>query len=98
MARGPLVNLFWTLMGRIIGMTRFTRLGLTIRNTIGKFSEGGLGYDLKHYVQLPLNVRHTIYRKVLFLMAADNFEMKPILDPKSPLCSAIAVSYQTASG
>ncbi len=44
-ARGPLVNLFWTLMGRIIGMTRFTKFGLTITNSIGKFLGGGLGYD-----------------------------------------------------
>ncbi len=39
-ARGPLVYLFWTLMGRIIGMNRFTKFGLTITNSIGKFSGG----------------------------------------------------------
>jgi len=43
--RGPLVNLFWTIMGRITGMTRFTKLGLTITNSIGKFSGDGLGND-----------------------------------------------------
>jgi len=32
-------------MKGIVGMTRFTRLGLTITNTIGKFSGGGLGND-----------------------------------------------------
>jgi hypothetical protein len=36
---------WWKGMKGFIGMTRFTRLGLTIRNTIGKFSGGGLGYD-----------------------------------------------------
>ena len=30
----------------IIGRTKFTKLGLTIRNTIGKFSGGDLAYDL----------------------------------------------------
>jgi len=33
-------------MKGIVGMTRFTRLGLTIRNTIGKFSGGDMAYDL----------------------------------------------------
>ena len=32
-------------MKGILGMTRFTKLGLTINNTIGKFSGGGLGND-----------------------------------------------------
>jgi hypothetical protein len=33
-------------MKGIVGRTKFTKLGLMISNTIGKFSEGGLGYDL----------------------------------------------------
>jgi len=36
---------WWRGMKGIIGMTRFTKLGLTITNTIGKFSGDGLGND-----------------------------------------------------
>ncbi len=36
---------WWMAMKGIIGMTKFTRFGLTINNTIGKFSGGGLGND-----------------------------------------------------
>jgi len=32
-------------MKGIVGMTRFTRLGLTIKNTNGRFSGDGLGND-----------------------------------------------------
>jgi hypothetical protein len=32
-------------MEEVIGGTRFTKLALTINNTIGKFSGDGLGYD-----------------------------------------------------
>ncbi len=32
-------------MKGIVGRTKFTRLGLMITNSIGEFSEGGLGYD-----------------------------------------------------
>jgi hypothetical protein len=33
-------------MEEVIGRTKFNELGLTIKNTIGKFWEGSLGYDL----------------------------------------------------
>jgi hypothetical protein len=36
---------WWREMKGIVGRTRFTRLGLTINNTIGKFSGDGLGND-----------------------------------------------------
>jgi len=36
---------WWREIKGIVGRTKFTRLGLTIRNTIGKFWEGSLGYD-----------------------------------------------------
>ena len=37
---------WWRGMKGIVGGTRFTKLALTIKNTIGKFWEGSLGYDL----------------------------------------------------
>ena len=36
---------WWREIKGIVGMTKFTKLGLTIRNTIGKFWEGSLGND-----------------------------------------------------
>jgi len=36
---------WWRGMKGIVGGTRFTKLALTIKNTIGKFWEGSLGYD-----------------------------------------------------
>ena len=36
----------WREMKGVVGRTRFTRFGLTIRNTNGRFSGGGLGYGL----------------------------------------------------
>lgn len=36
---------WWSEMKGIVGGTRFTKLGLTISNTIGRFSGGSLGYD-----------------------------------------------------
>jgi hypothetical protein len=36
---------WWREMKGIVGGTRFTRLGLKITSSIGKFSEGGLTYD-----------------------------------------------------
>ena len=36
---------WWSEMKGIIGRTKFTKLGLTINDTIGNFSGGGLGND-----------------------------------------------------
>ncbi len=36
---------WWREMTGVVGTTKFTRLGLTIKNTIGRFSGGGLGND-----------------------------------------------------
>ena len=36
---------WWREMKGIVGGTKFTKLALTINNTIGKFSGDGLGYD-----------------------------------------------------
>jgi len=36
----------WREMKGVVGMTRFTKFGLTIRNTNGRFSGDGLGYGL----------------------------------------------------